>query len=101
MMFYPMDYVIERTLEKRLSREQWLLREFTGRRFEQKQAKTLWDRIADHKWYVSERLGRDIGMKVAAIDFVENVYEPPRRRGKPGMNFRIPFRSAEHMTFTT
>jgi len=26
-----------------------------------------------HKWYVSERLGRDVGLRVAAVDYFENV----------------------------
>lgn len=29
-------------------------------------------RIQEHKWYLSERLGRDVGCKVAALDLVEN-----------------------------
>lgn len=101
MFFFPLDYVIEKTLERRISREQFILRKLTGRRFEQKEAAALWSRIPDHKWYVSERLGRDIGMKVAAIDFVENIYEPPKRRGRSGSSFKLPLKAAEHMTFTT
>ena len=26
-----------------------------------------------HKWYVSERLGQDVGLRVAAVDYFENV----------------------------
>jgi transitional endoplasmic reticulum ATPase len=29
-------------------------------------------RIQEHKWYLSERLGRDVGCKVAALDLMEN-----------------------------
>lgn len=29
-------------------------------------------RIQEHKWYLSEKLGRDVGCKVAALDLVEN-----------------------------
>jgi transitional endoplasmic reticulum ATPase len=29
-------------------------------------------RIQEHKWYLSEKLGRDVGCKVAALDLLEN-----------------------------
>jgi hypothetical protein len=29
--------------------------------------------IADHKWFLSERLGRDVGFSVAALDYRLNV----------------------------
>ena len=29
-------------------------------------------RIQEHKWYLSEKLGRDVGCKVAALDLFEN-----------------------------
>jgi hypothetical protein len=29
--------------------------------------------IADHKWFLSERLGRDVGFSVAALDYRINV----------------------------
>ncbi len=101
MMFYPLEYVIDKTLERSLSKEQWLLKKLTNKRFDANESRILWNRIADHKWYVSERLGRDIGLKVAAIDFIENIYETPRRKGSSGMSFRIPFGTAENMTYTT
>jgi hypothetical protein len=101
MMFYPLDYVIDRTLEKNLSKEQWLLRKLTGKRFNAKESEILWGRISDHKWYVSERLGRDIGLKVAAIDFIENLYEPPRTKGRPRKSLRMIFGSAERATMIT
>ena len=82
MIFYPIDFVIERVLENELSREQWKLKQFTGRRFERQQAAFLWERITDHKWYVSERLGRDIGLKVAAIDYLDNIHEERRSGGR-------------------
>jgi hypothetical protein len=93
MMFFPLDYVIDRTIEKSLSKEQWLLKELTGKRFNAKESEALWKRISDHKWYVSEQLGRDIGLKVAAIDFVENLYEPPRSKVERRPYFTFPFGS--------
>jgi hypothetical protein len=32
-----------------------------------------WIEIQEHKWFLSERLGRDVGSKVAAIDYFENI----------------------------
>ncbi len=29
--------------------------------------------IETHKWFLSERLGRDVGFRVAALDYVTNV----------------------------
>lgn len=40
-------------------------------------AEAVWSRVLDHKWYLSERLGRDVGLRVAAVDYFENI-EPPR-----------------------
>ncbi len=87
MIFYKLDYAIEKTLEQQPSLEQKFLLEFTGKKFNAKEAKNLWERVIDHKWYVSERLKRDIGLKVAAIDYLENFYEP-FGNSKPKTNFR-------------
>ncbi len=32
-----------------------------------------WNAIEHHKWLLSERLGRDVGMQVAAADYLENI----------------------------
>jgi hypothetical protein len=32
-----------------------------------------WSAIENHKWFLSERLGRDVGHAVAALDYFENV----------------------------
>lgn len=44
-----------------------------GRWFEPDQAKEVWEGVLQHKWYLSERLDRDVGVKVACLDYVENV----------------------------
>jgi hypothetical protein len=80
MNFYRNDYLIDKILESVLTREQKDLAAFTGKQFSKAEAKNIWERIVDHKWYVSERLQRDIGLRVAAIDFVENFYEPAFKR---------------------
>ena len=57
-------------------RERKLLSKYTGSRISQREGNYLWPRIADHKWYLSERLSRDVGFRVAAVDYVENFYKP-------------------------
>lgn len=58
-----------------------LLRIYTGRHLSESEAGRLRSRIADHKWYVSEQLKRDVGFHVAAIDYVENFYNVERSTG--------------------
>jgi len=90
-MFYPLDYVIEKIIENQLSKEQFLLKQFSGKRFGKREAAVIWDRVIDHKWHVSERLGRDVGTRVAVIDFIENIYEPPKPKRASRTFSRIPF----------
>lgn len=47
--------------------------EMSGVRFEPEAAAALWPRILQHKWLMSEKLGRDVGFRVACIDFLENM----------------------------
>lgn len=55
-----------------------LIYEFSGQKVELKIAEELWPKIMQHKWVLSEKLGRDVGMKVACLDFMENI-EPMHR----------------------
>jgi hypothetical protein len=80
MIFQRNDYVIDKILQSVLTREQKVLAEYTGKQFSRTEAKKVWERVVDHKWYVSERLQRDVGLHVAALDFVENFYEPGFKR---------------------
>jgi hypothetical protein len=36
-----------------------------------------WPAIQEHKWFLSQKLGRDIGARVAALDYLENVKREP------------------------
>lgn len=58
--------------EQELSTEQIFLEKVTGKKYPQEKAEYLFARISDHKWYVGEKLERDVGFYVAAIDFLEN-----------------------------
>ena len=55
---------------------QGLVEAMTGIVLPRQEAKIVLERIPDHKWLLSEQLGRDVGIKVAAIDLVENFYAP-------------------------
>ena len=47
--------------------------ELSGSRFAPDVAVELWPRIMQHKWVMSEKLGRDVGLRTACIDYVENM----------------------------
>jgi len=76
MSIYKLDYTIEKVLRDAPSAEQALIKKYLSEDVSKREAEYLWQRIADHKWLVSERLKRDIGFRVAAIDYFENFYEP-------------------------
>lgn len=76
MVFYKLDYTVEKVLENIPTPEQAFLKKYLSAELPKREAKYLWERIADHKWHVSERLKRDIGFRVAAVDYIENFYEP-------------------------
>jgi SpoVK/Ycf46/Vps4 family AAA+-type ATPase len=45
----------------------------SGRKINPELAEDLWSKILEHKWVLSEKIGRDVGIKVACIDFIENI----------------------------
>ncbi len=47
--------------------------EISGARFEPDVAADLWQKMLQHKWLMSEKLGRDVGLRTACIDFLENA----------------------------
>jgi hypothetical protein len=80
MIPFRLDYVIDRTLAGGACEEQRLLRELAGVRLRPAEARAEWPRVLEHKWFVSERLGRDVGLRVAALDYFENVRLPRHAR---------------------
>jgi diguanylate cyclase (GGDEF)-like protein len=42
-------------------------------RFGEGEAKAHWDEILKHKWEMSEKLGRNVGVRVAALDYFKNI----------------------------
>jgi hypothetical protein len=49
------------------------IKKLAGVKLPASQAREVWQRIMEHKWYISERLGRDVGERVAAVDYFENI----------------------------
>lgn len=47
--------------------------EICGSKFDPEAAADLWPKILQHKWLLSEKLARDVGLRVACIDFLENT----------------------------
>ncbi|OIO02186.1 hypothetical protein AUJ67_03090 [Candidatus Desantisbacteria bacterium CG1_02_49_89] len=50
-----------------------ILFELASVRFPEDRAKALWQEILRHKYIISERLGRNIGVRVATLDYLENI----------------------------
>ena len=51
--------------------------ELSGVEFEPDVSADLWSKILKHKWLLSEKLGRDVGLRTACIDFLENMEQAP------------------------
>ncbi len=47
--------------------------ELSGHWLDAESAVELWPKIEQHKWFLSEKLGRDVGIKVACVDLMDNV----------------------------
>jgi transitional endoplasmic reticulum ATPase len=47
--------------------------ECSGVRLDPEVSEDTWPKILQHKWLMSEKLGRDVGLRVACIDFLENM----------------------------
>ncbi|MBN2714026.1 MAG: GGDEF domain-containing protein, partial [Planctomycetes bacterium] len=50
-----------------------LLFAITHQYFPEEQSKDLWDRILKHKYEMSEKLGRNVKITVAALDYLSNI----------------------------
>ena len=85
MVNYQLDYVVEEIKKNEPNREQISLKKLVGQDFTKEEAAFVWEKVNDHKWYIGERLKRDVGLRVAAVDYVENFYDAGifRRKNKP------------------
>ncbi|MEJ2690598.1 MAG: AAA family ATPase [Deltaproteobacteria bacterium] len=50
-----------------------LILDCSGRKVKPREAEDLWQNILQHKWVLSEKLGRNVGTKIACLDFIENI----------------------------
>jgi len=66
------DHVAERVRADD-EREKQKLTSANGVRLSRAKAQEVWPQVLEHKWYMSERLGRDVGLRVAALDYFKNV----------------------------
>lgn len=47
--------------------------EISGEKFAPEIAAGLWSKILQHKWLMSEKLRRDVGLRTACIDYIDNM----------------------------
>jgi len=80
MIPFRLDYVIEKSIGEGACAEQEVLKELAGVKLRPAEARAEWPRVLEHKWFVSERLGRDVGLRVAALDYFANVRLPRHTR---------------------
>lgn len=46
---------------------------YSGYKLEPEVAAEYWVKVLQHKWFLSEKLGRDVGFRVACVDFLDNT----------------------------
>ena len=73
-----LDHVIENVLADDGS-ETGELKSAAGVELSSLEAREVWPQVLEHKWYMSERLGRDVGLRVAAVDYFTNVRRVSKR----------------------
>ncbi|HEX8139128.1 MAG TPA: DUF4032 domain-containing protein [Pyrinomonadaceae bacterium] len=78
---FRLEHVIEEVLSRHPGDQKRALRRAAGVKLSEREAQIAWPRVLEHKWFLSERLGRDVGLRVAAVDYFENVQRP--RSSKP------------------
>jgi hypothetical protein len=82
-----LKFFIVNSPKTKFSDEQILLGEFTGKQFSRNEAEILFGKIMAHKWNMSEKLNRDVGLRVAAVDYMENFYQPNKTsKGRSFLN---------------
>ena|SRR6266550_2446716 len=96
MIPFRLDYVIERTLQAIRPasgrHERQMIKELAGVRLPERKAREVWSSILEHKWYLGERLNRDVGLRTAAVDYLENIAPPlvTQRRRRDTLPPRLP-----------
>lgn len=79
-LFMPLESESDETRGDAVARDARRLRrslkEWAGVKLSQTEARDAWPLVLEHKWYLGERLGRDVGLRVAAVDYFENIHRP-------------------------
>ena len=83
-LFMPLSFESEKpaasvAVEQSARRLRRSLRQLAGVELSASEARAVWPSVLEHKWYLGERLGRDVGLRVAAVDYFENIHTAPRR----------------------
>jgi hypothetical protein len=89
-----LSYIIKEAVVRYSQGRRHVIRHLAGLKLSEREAQSAWPRVLEHKWYLSERLGRDVGLRVAAIDYFENI-EPrsgaaPRRTHDGALPPKLP-----------
>ncbi len=72
-MLSILNSILDGVTQPQLTDAQRTLNALAGLNLTAPEAREALPRIRDHKWYLSERMGRDVGWQVAAVDYFENV----------------------------
>jgi hypothetical protein len=78
VVLFESDQVIENVITDGGSETQGL-DSVAGVRLSSLEAREVWPQVLEHKWYMSERLGRDVGLRAAAVDYFTNVRRVSKR----------------------
>jgi hypothetical protein len=84
-MLSLLNGLFEKVTQPQLTDAQRTLNALAGVNLSPVEARETLPRVRDHKWYLSEYLGRDVGWHVAAVDYFENI-ESPRPRVSTRVN---------------
>jgi hypothetical protein len=76
--------LFEKVTQPQLTDAQRTLNALVGVNLSPSEARETLPRVRDHKWYLSEHLGRDVGWHVAAVDYFENI-----AARRPSESFRV------------
>lgn len=76
-MLYLLILLFEKVTQPQLTDAQRTLNALAGVNLSAKEARETLPRVRDHKWYLSEYMGRDVGWHVAAVDYFENITPRP------------------------
>ncbi|MBU0951256.1 MAG: diguanylate cyclase [Elusimicrobia bacterium] len=69
-----LQYIVDKIVaEKRGTFYSDILYNMTSERFSEAEAKNLWQEILRHKYVISELFKRNVGVRVAALDYLENI----------------------------